>query len=298
MNEEHYEYKYTIVIPHHEIPQLLKRCVESIPERDDIQIIVVDDNSKDNEKYLDMYPFLRRKNLEYYPTKEGKGAGYARNVGLDHAKGKWLLFCDSDDFYTEDAFEVFDKEISDDIDIMYFNVNLDYCNYKGFNRINEVYANYLIDGNDKIIRFSYWQPWNKVIAAKVVFDNNIRFEEVPVGNDALFALNASFYCKRFKIIQDKLYNYTTSNTMALSAAKMDFDREMLHLAVRLRINEFYVKHGYYKRFLNLIAKNHLKDLQHNFGTKKMLIYLAYVSKYFGLLRCFKYRIKRKFYKEI
>ena len=36
---------YSIIIPHKNIPQLLKRCLDSIPQRDDVQIIVVDDNS-------------------------------------------------------------------------------------------------------------------------------------------------------------------------------------------------------------------------------------------------------------
>lgn len=38
-------YKYSIIIPHYNIPELLQRCLDSIPERDDVQVIVVDDNS-------------------------------------------------------------------------------------------------------------------------------------------------------------------------------------------------------------------------------------------------------------
>ena len=39
------EIKYSIIIPHKNIPQLLQRCLDSIPFRGDVQVIVVDDNS-------------------------------------------------------------------------------------------------------------------------------------------------------------------------------------------------------------------------------------------------------------
>lgn len=89
---------YSIIIPHHNIPDLLGRCLRSIPEREDVQVIVVDDNSPGNENYLRDIPELSRKNVEFYITKDGLGAGHARNVGLSHAIGKWLVFSDSDDF--------------------------------------------------------------------------------------------------------------------------------------------------------------------------------------------------------
>lgn len=92
--------KYTIIIPHHNIPELLKRCIDSIPNNPEIQIIVVDDNSKDGDNYLKKYSFLNRDNLLFISTKEGRGAGYARNIGLSKARGKWLLFADADDFFT------------------------------------------------------------------------------------------------------------------------------------------------------------------------------------------------------
>ena len=98
---------YSIIIPHKNIPDLLTRCVNSIPQRGDIQIIVVDDNS--DQAYLDIFPSFYRSDLEVIFTKEGRGAGYARNIGLKRAKGKWLLFADADDYYTGGFLDVLDK---------------------------------------------------------------------------------------------------------------------------------------------------------------------------------------------
>ena len=66
---------------HKNIPNLLQRCLDSIPNREDVQIIVVDDNSDPNIVDFDKFPGLNRSNVEVIFTKEGKGAGYARNTG-------------------------------------------------------------------------------------------------------------------------------------------------------------------------------------------------------------------------
>lgn len=58
--------KYSIIIPHHNVPTLLERCVNSIPQRDDIQIIVVDDNSVNNDTYLEKYAFYSERILYLY----------------------------------------------------------------------------------------------------------------------------------------------------------------------------------------------------------------------------------------
>ena len=51
---------FSIIIPHKDIPDLLMRCLRSIPVSEDIQVIVVDDNSADADTYLKRYPELSR----------------------------------------------------------------------------------------------------------------------------------------------------------------------------------------------------------------------------------------------
>ena len=62
---------YSIIIPHKNIPNLLQRCLDSIPNREDVQIIVVDDNSDPNIVDFDKFPGLNRSNVEVIFTKEG-----------------------------------------------------------------------------------------------------------------------------------------------------------------------------------------------------------------------------------
>ena len=55
---------YSIIIPHYNIPDLLGRCIKSIPEREDVQVIVVDDNSTGSGDYVSTIPELSRKGVE------------------------------------------------------------------------------------------------------------------------------------------------------------------------------------------------------------------------------------------
>ncbi len=48
---------------------------------------------------INHFPRWKGQRYEYYLTKEGKGAGYARNIALDYALGEWLVFADADDFF-------------------------------------------------------------------------------------------------------------------------------------------------------------------------------------------------------
>ena len=144
---------FSVIIPHYDISDLLMRCLKSIPVLEDIQVIVVDDNSPDADTYLGNYPDLSRPYLEFIRTTKGGGAGYARNVGLDHAKGKWILFADADDFFVDDMYEIICSYADSEADVIYFknkavlsdntNIKSDRCSY-----INKNIDKYLAYGDE------------------------------------------------------------------------------------------------------------------------------------------------------
>jgi glycosyltransferase involved in cell wall biosynthesis len=119
---------YSIIIPHKNTPKLLTRLLNSIPTRDDIEIIIVDDNSSDAIVNFEEFPGIQKKNVTVlFSRKENKGAGYARNYGMAAANGKWLMFADSDDLYNKEKFtETIDKHLSSDADIIFYGVECFY----------------------------------------------------------------------------------------------------------------------------------------------------------------------------
>lgn len=97
---------YSFVIPHHNSPELLNRCLNSIPQRDDIEIIVIDDNSDEDKKPKLSRPDVKLISIDAEHT---KGAGRARNYGLKEATGKWIVFSDADDFFIPSFIDVLDQ---------------------------------------------------------------------------------------------------------------------------------------------------------------------------------------------
>ena len=95
---------FSVIIPHHNIPKLLQRCLDSIPDIPDVQVIVVDDNSSKEMVDFDHFPGKERKYTTFVFDKSGGGAGRARNIGMKQAEGEWLVFADADDFFVDNAF--------------------------------------------------------------------------------------------------------------------------------------------------------------------------------------------------
>lgn len=205
---------FSVIIPHREIPDLLMRCLKSIPVSEDIQVIVVDDNSPEADTYLERYPELSRPYLEFIRTTKGGGAGYARNVGLDHAKGKWILFADSDDFFVEDMYDIICSYVDSEADVIYFknravlsdNISI------ATNRdphVNRIIDQYLTDGDEWPVRAQMFVPWAKMIKRNLMGKYNIRFDEVMYADDAFGVLQIGYYAVTIRVDDRVLYVVTT-----------------------------------------------------------------------------------------
>lgn len=288
MNKLDKKIKISIIIPHKNSFPLLRRCISSIPFRDDIQIIVVDDCSDISLGETLDYPYISQSNVEYFFNKVPLGAGHARNIGLQHAIGEWIMFADADDYYIPNAFDIIENELDENIDILYYNVCAD---KEGINSrvcyFNKLYAEYAKTQKDYLVRFGCWTPWNKVLRHSFIEEYHIRFDEIPVGNDAMFALMASDYTNKFKIIQDKLY-VLTENPNSITYVPMSFERKMDYLKVNVRINDFMVKHGYNDLCLHLLGIVPLKNMLSLYGVKKTFTYLWYIHKHWKM----RYAIRR------
>ncbi len=210
-------YTYSIVIPHYDSVNYLTRMLTTIPEREDIQIIVVDDLSPSNS--VKRLQELRHTNLEIYFQTENKGAGAARNVGITHAKGKWLLVVDPDDTFSNNAFSVLDKELTDSIDYLCYRINhIDGISLQPIpkeivsDHSVRVYIEQPSEKTKRLFKFKNTVCWNKVVSLEFIRKNHISFEECRVNNDVLYTFYIAMYTKRFKVISDKLYNFHDNAT--------------------------------------------------------------------------------------
>lgn len=198
---------YSFIIPHHNCPKLLNRLIDSIPSRADVEVIVVDDNSAPDKKPENLREGVILINV---PANESKGAGHARNVGLENATGKWLLFADSDDYYENGFLEVLDKYKDSQLDILYFNIYSE-VSQGDQSSILQRYAESSKERVDKcILGFSSNAPWNKMFRHDFVKCVGEKFEEIPSSNDAWFANSMSVNAINVDVEFAVLYHYVNN----------------------------------------------------------------------------------------
>lgn len=274
---------FSVIIPHYNIPELLVRCLKSIPIREDIQVIVIDDCSPGADKYKEQYPELSRPYLEYYSTPKGGSAGRARNIGLQYAQGKWLLFADSDDVFAEGFIEQLSHYTDSIFDIVFFDiesrdtVTLELTN----DSIKASDILHKVDFTDKqkseVFRFSHEVPWGKMIRHDLVRKNDIKFDEVLASNDTMFMLKSLFYADEITFLDKKLYCWMIrQDSLVHSTPKLPV--VMARYEVDLIRNRFCIDNGY-RKYTRSIA-NWLWIISH-FGILPLIK---------AILLLFKYRI--------
>ena len=239
---------FSIIIPHYDIPDLLMRCLKSIPVSEDIQVIVVDDNSPDADTYLERYPELSRPYLEFIRASKNGGAGYARNIGLDHAKGKWLLFADADDFFVGNMYDIINTHVESDADVIYFqkravhSENLN-CKSSRSGYIDEIMDIYIKTGDELPVRTRHHVPWGKMIKKSLIENHRIRFEEIKYSNDILFSVHVGCFANKIEAIDTVLYVVTSHEGSATYEFCKKPDELRIRAGAAFRYDSFLFQHN-------------------------------------------------------
>ena len=210
---------YSIIIPHKNTPDLLQYCLDSIPTRDDVQVIVVDDDSDAEIVDFDHFPQWKGEHYECYFTKKGGGTGFAENFGIGYAKGKWLLFVGADDYLLPSANQIFDEEKDTEADMVFFRPKAvmleDRASFsKRADQYNAIIDRYLVSGDEMELRCRYFSICGRLISRELILDKNIRFDEIKYSNDNLFAVKIGVNAGKIDVRDKQLYCITESgNTL-------------------------------------------------------------------------------------
>lgn len=197
---------YSIIIPHKDIPDLLQRSLDSIPQREDIEIIVVDDASS-------VVPQITRGNVRLIPLPTNRGAGHARNIGLQQAQGKWILFLDADDFFLPNAFDTLDRYVDCDKDICLFYPNRYDCDTLEPSDIlypkNFFMDYYLGRIGKRMLLLNQMVPHGKMIRRQFFLDHpEITFPESLAAEDLLWNCKMAVNITSIEVIDAALYAFT------------------------------------------------------------------------------------------
>ena len=115
---------FSVIIPTYNRGEKLKRALESVIKQtySDYEIIVCDDGSNDNTKEI-IADYSSFDNLKYIWNENWGGPARPRNIGIKNAKGTWICFLDSDDWWYPNKLEVVTQYLSK-ADVMYHDVDV------------------------------------------------------------------------------------------------------------------------------------------------------------------------------
>ena len=285
--------RFSIIIPHHDSPNLLMRCLGSIPICEDIQVIVVDDNSLDADSYLERYPQLSRPYLEFIRAPRNGGAGYVRNIGLRHATGKWLLFADADDFFADGMYDLILSKEASDADIVFFRNKGVLSEDIHYETQRDQYLNEIIDvfiqtGDEWPVRARHFVPWAKMIKRDLVIKYNILFDETKYSNDCFFSICSGYYARTIEAVNIILYNKTyRSGTLTADFCKKP-DELLIRAEVAFRVDKFLLQHNSCRKrlfpgFLWTIMKTDKSLFKHYFNGRIRELYPSKIAAIIDLI---------------
>lgn len=215
----------SVIVPVYNAEKYLHRCIDSILNQTftDFELLLINDGSKDQSSIIcDKY--ARKDSRIRVFHKENGGVSSARNLGLDNAKGKWVVFVDSDDWVDEHYLEVLYQDGKYDFVTCYWRLVNDESytcfvpdekEYYGKSEICD-----FLDLNIGKVSFPVCRLYSKMI----IKENNLCFnEKIHCSEDALFNIIYLQYVHAIKQVSDIAYNYEKHEN-SLSRVNIPWDR--------------------------------------------------------------------------
>jgi len=248
----------SLIVPVYNVEKYIDKCLDSLVNQTlkNIEIIVVNDGTKDNsQEIIDKYA-KEYSNVKSY-IKENGGLSSARNFGLEHAKGKYIAFVDSDDWVELDMYEeMYTKAISNNFDMVVSDLKYVYPN-KVFNAVSNIDKD--LYGKETLKSYMtkiYPAAWNKLYK-KELFNTNIRFKLNVWFEDVEFIYRLYPYINSVGVVKKPLYNYLQRE----GAITSTFDKRLYHYVENWDgIVEFYKKNKLYKKYKEELEYSHIRYL--------------------------------------
>lgn len=207
----------SIIIPVYNSGRYLDKTLQSLINQtyDNLQIIVINDGSTDNSEDIIKKYIKNDKRIDYYKI-ENHGVSYARNYGLNVARGEFIMFVDSDDIIDHNmCFVLLENMIK-------YEADMSVCSFKIINNqtpIND-YDNNLKYNIKQITDLKYaclfnlykGFLWNKMYKKCVIEKYDLKLDEnIHMCEDLLFNFNYLDYSAKVVYTDAILYGYLISN---------------------------------------------------------------------------------------
>ncbi len=203
----------SVIVPVYKAEKYLVRCIDSILSQTftDFELLLIDDGSPDSSgKICDEY--AKRDSRIHVYHKENGGVSSARNLGLDKAKGDWVLFVDSDDWISPNTFSECMNQCAD-CDMLRFGYTSVY-DEEGTNTIEKCPETLNVKDFLKLVieRRIAVSVWGAVFRRDVFLSNGIYFDTtLRMGEDWVVLVKVVLCSRKINFLPLPLYWYNKYN---------------------------------------------------------------------------------------
>lgn len=246
--------KVSVIVPIYNVEKYLEKCINSLLSQtlEDIQIILVNDGSKDNSGNIAREYEKNNKNRIIYVEKENGGLSDARNYGLKYATGDFVAFLDSDDYIEKNAYEeMYNKAIEENADY----VECDFI-WEFPNKIR-VDKQYPYKNKKEMLSFVRVVAWNKLIKRQLITDNNLEFPKGLRYEDVEFTYKLIPFINKFAYVDKPFIHYVQREG---SIANVQNERTAEIFTVLDNVIEFYKKNNIYEEYRDELEYNYARYL--------------------------------------
>ena len=230
----------SIIVPVYNVENYIERCLNSLVNQTfkDIEVITINDGSTD--KSLELLNKYEKEDIRVSVIDLGdEGVSYCRNLGIEKANGKYIMFVDSDDWIDSSMVEVMYKKAEENnLDLVmcsYIREFKDHSKEKIFNLPQEI-----IYKEDKVknellrklvgpIKEELSNPemldalctvWGKLYRADILKENKIKFvdlKKIGSAEDTLFNIFTFNYLKKVMFLNKPMYHYWRDNPKSVTS---------------------------------------------------------------------------------
>ena len=267
----------SVIVPVYNAEKTVRMCLDDIVKQTlrEIEIICVDDGSDDNTPAI-LEEYRRKDGRIRIIRQENRGAGAARNAGMQRAQGEYLCFLDADDLFEPDMLErawkccrktgadicvwaadAFDPETGA---TEYYKASFDRDYLPKTNPFDPASD----ETHETILQMFNGVPWNKLFRREFIRETGLQFQTLRTTNDAFFVYSA--ICRAHQIVTidrvlvHRRMNVASSLTQTREKSWMCFFEALTALRDRM------VRDGLFERFERTYTNRALHNVLWNMET--------------------------------
>jgi glycosyltransferase EpsH len=262
----------SVIVPVYNVEKYLPTCLNSILNQTfkNFELILVDDGSTDRSLEI-IEEYARKDNRISVIKQKNQYAGVARNNGLAIAKGKYVMFLDSDDFFAPNMLKCLYKTAEK------YNAQIVECGsyrfddktkqvFKGYGFLKKISIKSSKTLGENVLNTASSVPWDKLILKSFLLKSGIKYQEIECYNDEYFNRMIVAVAEKIIFIRKRLIYYRVNNPKSLQGNKQKnllcLVLTLVDLKHNLELRKIYngkVKKSYLKHALRNAVNSIMRD---------------------------------------